>query len=60
MKGVLMTCPKCRAAVLVEIGMTLGAHRVTMHSCPACESRWWDQEGEQVALGRVLGLVPAR
>ena len=55
-----MTCPTCRSTAMVEIGLTLSAHRVTMHSCPSCEYRWWDQEGQKVALPSVLELLPAR
>lgn len=52
-----MTCPKCRDAQLVEIGLTLQDNRLTMHSCPACEIRWWDREGEKVAIDGVLSLA---
>ncbi|MCA1656535.1 MAG: hypothetical protein LC713_02300 [Actinobacteria bacterium] len=55
-----MTCPTCRSTTLVEIGLTLGARRLTMHSCPCCENRWWDEEGTKVALPRVIQLAPAR
>lgn len=52
-----MTCTKCRAAQLIEIRLTLGESSFTMHSCPACETRWWDRDGEQLALDRVLSTV---
>lgn len=52
-----MKCPKCRATRLVEIGMILRDNRLTMHSCPTCETRWWDREGEKVAIGGVLALA---
>ena len=55
-----MPCPNCRNARLVEIGMNLRDNRVTLHSCPSCEQRWWDREGEQIALRSVLELVTAR
>ena len=55
-----MTCPTCQRGHLVEIGVTLSEHRVTMHNCSRCETRWWDREGETVDLGGVLALVPAR
>ncbi len=55
-----MLCPNCRSARLVEIAMTLRDQRVTLHSCPACERRWWDREGETIGLGSVLDLVAAR
>jgi hypothetical protein len=44
----------------VEINLSLRGSSVTMHSCASCETRWWDQEGQRLALGQVLSLaVPA-
>ena len=54
-----MKCPRCRAAVLVEIRVAFGDSHFTMHSCPSCEARWWDLDGELVALDRVLSTVAA-
>ena len=55
-----MLCPNCRSARLVEIGMKVADHRVTLRSCPACEQRWWDREGQTIGLRSVLDLVAAR
>jgi transposase-like protein len=52
-----MTCPTCRSTALVEIGLRVHDQTVTMHSCSACESRWWDRAGERVTLPSVLKLV---
>lgn len=54
-----MTCPSCRSTRLLEIGLQLHGTRVTMHSCPACERHWWENEGEPVTLPSVLELVAA-
>jgi len=54
-----MTCPHCHSRDLVEIRLQLHAEKVTMHSCPGCERRWWDRDGESVALRSVLDLVAA-
>ena len=55
-----MSCPVCRRQDLVEIRLSLRGSIVTMHSCSTCEARWWDKEGERLALGQVLSLaVPA-
>lgn len=54
-----MRCPHCRAAVLVQIAVSLAGSRFTMHSCPSCENRWWDRDGELVALDRILTTVSA-
>ncbi|MFN2608698.1 MAG: hypothetical protein ABR511_12555 [Acidimicrobiales bacterium] len=42
---------------LTEISLTLRGNHVTMHSCSRCETRWWDEQGEKVALRHVLHLV---
>jgi hypothetical protein len=52
-----MRCPKCRVADLTAISLTLRGRSLTMHSCSHCELRWWDQEGERVALNHVIGLA---
>jgi Zn-finger nucleic acid-binding protein len=53
-----MACPRCRSAV-IEIRASLVGSRFTMHSCPTCETRWWDRDGELVGLERVLAAVAA-
>ena len=55
-----MTCLYCRSHDIVEIRMELHEEKVTMHSCPACERRWWDRGGEQLGLRSVLDLVATR
>ena len=52
-----MTCPKCRTARLVQIGLTLKERKVTMHSCSRCDTRWWDSDGQLVGLTNVLELA---
>ena len=52
-----MTCPNCRTARLVQIGMTLKDRSVTMSSCSRCDTRWWDAEGERLGLPNVLELA---
>ncbi len=56
-----MTCPKCSARQLVEIGVTLQGKDVTLHSCSRCDSRWWDDErGEVIQLDEVIDLATVR
>lgn len=52
-----MTCRHCHSAVLSEIRVSLSSGRFTMHSCSVCEDRWWDRDGEPVALEGVLTTV---
>ena len=52
-----MTCAQCRDDVLVEIRVSIKGCTFTMHSCPSCETRWWDQDGEKVEVARVLAAA---
>ena len=60
MRGFAMTCPTCRSNTLVEIRLHVNNQLVTMHSCSACENRWWDRAGERVTLPSVLELVASK
>jgi Zn-finger nucleic acid-binding protein len=53
-KELQMTCPICNIANLVTINMTVNDRALTLHSCARCETRWWDRDGEHVALRSVL------
>ena len=55
-----MRCPFCGESQLVDIHLTAQGRRVSMHSCPSCERRWWDSEEGPIALGAVLEAVGAR
>lgn len=54
---VTMSCPKCAKHRLIDITVTIADARVTMHSCSNCSERWWDRDGERVALPDVLHLA---
>lgn len=56
-----MACPTCRAHRLVEIGVNLSGRNVTLHSCSACDTRWWDDEtGDAIELTDVIDLATVR
>jgi Zn-finger nucleic acid-binding protein len=55
-----MACPSCSARQLVEIALRLQDSQVTLHSCSRCDTRWWDQDGEQVLVDHVLQLATVR
>jgi hypothetical protein len=46
--------------MLSEIRVALAGGRFTLHACPSCEDRWWDRDGERVALDRVLSSATSR
>ncbi|MDQ6797742.1 MAG: hypothetical protein M3011_06925 [Actinomycetota bacterium] len=45
---------------LSEIRLNLANSDVTLRACVRCEQRWWDRDGEPVALDEVLGLIKPR
>lgn len=55
-----MTCARCKTTRVVEIAVTIGEHPVRMRSCSHCDTRWWDSEGENITLPRVLELATRR
>ena len=55
-----MRCPSCNKSGLVEIALTIANRAVRMRNCSACDSRWWDSEGEPLALPGVLELAATR
>ena len=44
---------------MIAIAVTIGEDRVTMHSCSHCGARWWEQDGQTVALPAVIELAAA-
>jgi hypothetical protein len=54
-----MKCNKCNTSRLVEVALTIAQRKVTMKSCSHCDTRWWDSEGESLALPRILELASA-
>jgi hypothetical protein len=51
-------CPSCRVSEVTSIGLRMAGRPMTMHSCPDCELRWWnDSDGQLVQLGEVLALA---
>jgi hypothetical protein len=55
-----MTCPSCRSARLVVIEFVVAGDDVRMLSCPVCDTRWWQRNGEAFDLNGVLALASER
>jgi transposase-like protein len=55
-----MNCPECGSEETTQIEMKLaGDLAVQFFSCRVCESRWWEKEGDTIALDEVLNLAAA-
>jgi uncharacterized Zn finger protein (UPF0148 family) len=49
-------CPRCSSS-LIEIRIDQAGRAMVMRSCSTCDSRWWQRDGEDVALCAVLETV---
>lgn len=53
-----MRCPQCKATDFTEIQLNLtGDETVEFFSCRRCEAKWWEREGDSIALDEVLTLA---
>jgi DNA polymerase III alpha subunit (gram-positive type) len=56
----LYSCPSCGSQETLRVTMTLAGSATSFTSCPVCEWKGWEREGQNVPLGSVLGLVANR
>lgn len=53
-----MECPQCRGTECTQIELHLTDEAtVQFFSCRRCEARWWEREGDTIALDDVLTLA---
>jgi transposase-like protein len=53
-----MDCPQCGATDVIEIKHRLPEDiELYFFSCHRCEERWWDRDGQVVALREVLEMA---
>ena len=53
-----MDCPQCGVNDVIEIHHKLDTDiELVFFSCHRCEEKWWDRDGETVALREVLDLA---
>ena len=53
-----MRCPRCHAEDFTEIRLHLRTEEtVEFFSCRKCEAKWWEREGDTIALDEVLSLA---
>ena len=53
-----LACGTCGADSVIQIELTLAdGTEVDFYSCHQCESRWWNQDGENLELDAVLDLA---
>ena len=53
-----MECPHCHGQDCTEIEINLkNEDHVKFYSCRRCESKWWQHDGDTIALDDVLTLT---
>lgn len=53
-----MECPQCHGRNCTEIVINLrDEETVQFFSCRRCEAKWWERQGETIALDQVLHLA---
>jgi transposase-like protein len=53
-----LVCGSCGADSVIQIELTLAdGTEVSFFSCHRCESRWWNRDGQALALDAVLDLA---
>ena len=54
------SCPSCGAQETLRVTMTVAGSSLSFTSCPVCEWKGWEREGNNITLGSVLALVSTR
>jgi len=54
----IMICPHCQGEDGIQIDIRLkGDEGVEFFSCRRCETKWWERNGDTIALDEVLDLT---
>ena len=53
-----MQCPRCTSDDFTEIDIEVKVdNSVKFLSCRLCEKKWWERNGDSIALDEVLSLA---
>ena len=53
-----MQCPRCASDDFTEIAIEVKVENsVNFFSCRHCEKKWWERDGDSIALDDVLSLA---
>lgn len=53
-----LMCTSCGQNSVIQIEMKLpDGTQVVFFSCHECEAKWWDKEGEEVPIEKIIDLV---
>ena len=56
--GDMQKCPQCGGEDCTHIVINLKEEdSVQFYSCRRCEAKWWEHEGDSIALDEVLNLA---
>ena len=54
------SCPSCGSQETLRVAMTVSGSSLSFTSCPVCEWKGWEREGQNIPLGSVLSIVSSR
>lgn len=55
---VFVECARCHAEDVIEIHQKLpDGTEIDFFSCHKCDEKWWDRNGQEIALSEVLELA---
>jgi DNA-directed RNA polymerase subunit RPC12/RpoP len=50
-------CPTCGSRELLRVDLSIEQQPMAFTTCPHCESRWWERDGNPLPLEAVLKAV---
>lgn len=57
-EGILQKCPQCGGEDCTQIVINLKEEdSVQFYACRKCEAKWWEHQGDTIALDEVLDLA---
>ncbi|HEX6261349.1 MAG TPA: hypothetical protein VF097_00730 [Actinomycetota bacterium] len=55
----LTTCPGCGSSEVVVVTFGVGDSPIVFRTCPPCEAKWWEQDGDLIDRETAIPLVTA-
>lgn len=55
----LTSCPSCGSSEVVAVTFGVGDSLVVFRTCPPCEAKWWERDGDHIDRETAIPLVTA-
>lgn len=53
------TCPSCGSGEVVAVTFGVGDSLIVFRTCPPCEAKWWERDGDPIDREIAIPLVTA-